>query len=1009
MSFKNIYSFTKTSQSVKMRFLFMLVLTMLIIFSDVFAGVTGKIQGNVTDKKSGDKLPGVNVTIENTTYGAATDINGNYFILQVPPGNYTVKFTMVGYRDYVVRNVQVSAELTTKINAELEETTVDVGSEVVIIAQRPVIQKDVTASVQFLGLEQIARLPVVDAKEGLFVQAGVFFDPIPVVGGLGSAGRGEQRYSIRGGSQDEIKWYYDGVRTASLVNGRADWGGSFTNLNMNSIQEVQIMTGGFTAEYGEAQSGIVSVITKEGSDRISASVDYIYGFPGQHHFGNYLYDPATQKEFIDNTLPDGTLDPNWWTTYRRNQIYDYRRIPDHTIYATVGGPLITLSDMPIKFFVSTQLKSQAYTHPHPRATRNTENLFYNLSTRGKNIRFRITGMYNHDAHSTLQENGDFTNQAKYYRGWGSLLDTYSWNLAGLFTQIINNDLFYELRLSTYNIEYKEGPSDYTRLGKSLNPTTFGFMRYDGYEDEPFDQYSPILKNNIISGDISLVGNMNWQWNTNNLLKTGFEFRYNTYGEKESWRIPSFTDNKDDWINRGLNETYHPLQFALYAQNKMEFESMILNIGLRFDYFDPNRMWFDKSNLYNLAIDPSYDVKKDPDLDQVDSLGHVKYSFENVLAKKRVAAKSYAMLSPRFGVSFPITENSLLHFNYGHYYQMPPLDQMFEFLYFRPVNLVEKIVAERILAAQEGRAPNHIASTDGDPERVVAVTNEPLKPQKTIMFEAGIKHNFGDIVVLDITAFYKDVFDQTDERVGLFDRLVRGYDPFTKQINANQSYAAYFSGDYGDSRGFEISLRTLFNRYINMDVNYSFSRSTSGRASPKVIIYDANGNPTYQWDTEVNKRIPTERTFSRPHILRANLFLSYPESQESSILNTLLNGTSLSVLYRFVSGQTFTYLLTTDAPDTYDNYRYPASHNVDLKVDKLIRLFGSHELTVYLQITNLFNTKNLRSYGDIVFDANATKDYVETGKVSTVDAAGYDISWQNYYDKRRFYFGVKYSF
>ncbi len=1009
MSFKNIYSFTKTSQTRIISLKLMLLVFILLFYSTAFAGVTGKIQGTVIDKKTGDKLPGVNVTILNTTYGAATNVNGEYFILQVPPGEYTMKFTMIGYRDYIVKNVNVSAELTTKINAELEEVTVDVEGEVVIIAQRPVIQKDVTASVQFLGLEDIVRLPVVEAKDGLFLQAGVFYDPIPVVGGLGSAGRGEQRYSIRGGSQDEIKWFYDGVRTASLVNGRADWGGSFTNLNMNSIQEVQIMTGGFTAEYGEAQSGVVSVITKEGSDRITASVDYIYGFPGQHHFGNYLYDPATQKEFIDNTLPDGTLDPNWWTPYRQRQIYDYRRIPDHTLYATMGGPLITLGDMPIKFFVSTQLKSQAYTLPHPRATRNTENLFYNLSTRGKDIRLRINGTYNHDAHSTLQENGDFTSQAKYYRGWGSLLDTYNWSLAGLFTHIINNDLFYELRLSNYNIEFKEGPSEYTELGETQNSTSFGFMRYEGYDTEPFDQYSPIIRNNIVSGDVSLVGNLNWQFNSNNLLKTGFEFRYNTYAEKESWRILSTSNSEEDWINRGLNETYHPLQFAVYVQNKMEFESMILNIGLRFDYFDPNRMWFEKSNLYNLALDPLYDITKDPDLDQVDSDGHVKYSFENVLAKKRVPARSYSMISPRFGVSFPITENSLLHFNYGHYYQMPPLDQMFEFLYFKPVYLVKEIIAERKLAAQEGRAPKHIKSTAGDPERVVALTVEPLRPQKTIMFEAGIKHNFGDIVILDITAFYKDIFDQTDERVGLFDRLIKGIDPYTGKINANQSYAAYLSGDYGDSRGFEVSLRTLFNKNINLDLNYGFSRSTTGRASPKIITYDENGNPTYQWDTEVNKRIPTERSFSRPHILRANLFLSYPKSDESSIINILLGGTSLSFLYRFTSGQTFTLALPTDPPDTYDNYRYPAIHNVDLKIDKLFNLYRTHELTVYLQVTNLFNTKNLRSYGSVVFNTNATVKYVKTGEVSTVDEGGYDISWQNYYDKRRFYFGVKYSF
>ncbi|MGE5437637.1 MAG: TonB-dependent receptor domain-containing protein, partial [Syntrophothermus sp.] len=575
--------------------------------------------------------------------------------------------------------------------------------------------------------------------------------------------------------------------------------------------------------------------------------------------------------------------------------------------------------------------------------------------------------------------------------------------------VLSENMFYELKLSTYNIEFKERPSAYTEIGRSLQPTLFGFMRYDGYEDEPFDKYSPLLYNKDKSGDISLVGNLNWQFNSDNLLKSGFELRYNTFSELESARLPSFTSDKGDWINRGLNETYHPLQAAFYIQNKMEFESMILNVGLRYDYFDPNRMWFEKTNYFNLAIDPLYDVTLDPDLDQVDANGRVKYSFDNVLNKKRIPARDYHMISPRLGVSFPITEQSLLHFNYGHYYQMPPLDQMFEFLYFRPVNLVEKIINERILATQEGRAPKHIASNDGDPERVVASTVEPLKPQKTIMFEAGIKHNFGDIAVLDITAFYKDVFDQTDERVGLFDRSVKGWDPYRNSVSPNQSYAAFFPGDYGDSRGFEISLRTLFSRYINLDLNYSFSKSTSGRASPKRVTFDINGNATYEWDTEVNKRIPTERSFSRPHILRANLFLSYPESEDESLLNLILSRSSISILYRFVSGQTFTYLQPNDPPDTYNNYRYPGSHNVDLRVDKLFKIIGQHEFMVYMQITNLLNTKNLRSYGDVLFDANATKDYVEKGKVTSIDATGYDISWQNYFEPRRFYFGVRYSF
>jgi hypothetical protein len=972
-------------------------------------GVTGKIQGKVTDRSSGEALPGVNVMIVGTSLGAATDINGEYFILQVTPGEYEVKASMIGYQEVIIQNVRVRSDLTTRVNFEIEETSLQLEGEVVITAVRPIIQKDVTSSTQFVGIEELSRLPVVDAKEGVFLQAGVFFDPIPVVGGLGSAGRGEQRYSVRGGSQDQVKWYVDGIRTASIVGGRADWGGSFTSVNMNAIEEVQVMTGGFNAEYGEAQSGIISVVTKEGKERYHGSLEYIYGIPGQHHFGNYLYDPATQKEFIQNTLPDGTLDPEWWTPYRQKQLYDYRKIPDHTIYASLSGPLFPVNGNDINFFLSSQFKKQAYIVPRPRDTRDIQNIFFNMSHRNQSIKLRLSGTYNNEAHSTLQENGDFTNQSKYYRGWGSLLDIKNYSGNVQFSQVVNPELFYEIKMSTYWVHFNEGPGNYTEIGRSAAQDLFGFQKFEGYENEPFDKFTFINMNEVFTGDISLTGNMNWQFDNSNLFKSGFEFRYNTFDERKSWRFPSFTTDQKYWLNRGLNETFHPLQFSFYMQDKMEFESMILNIGVRYDHFNPNRDWFDKTNLFNLAIDPLYDVNKDPDFDQVDSEGRVKYSFDNVLNKDRSPAKSYNMVSPRFGVSFPVSENSLLHFNYGHFYQMPQLDQMFEFGYFRPVNLVEKIKAEDELAALQGREPRHIASNDGDPERVVAYTVEPLKPQKTIMFEVGIKHNFEDLAVLDVTAFYKDVFDQTEERVGLFDRSVRGYDPFRNQISPNQTYATFLPGDYGDSRGFEISLRSLFSREFNIDLNYSFSRSTQGRASPQRVTIDANGDVVYQWDSEVNKRIPVEKSFSRPHILRANFFVKYPEAWSGSFAGEILGGTTLSLLYRYTSGQAFTYLSPSDPPDTYNNQRYPASQNLDLKFDKEVRIIGRHSLLMYIQVTNLLNAKNLRSYGDIVFDANATKNYVENGAISTVDAGGYDLSWQNYFEKRRVYLGVKYSF
>ena len=988
---------------------FLIIICLVLAAVRIDAGVTGKLRGKVTDAVTGETLPGVNVLLLGTQLGAASDIEGDFIIIGITPGVYSVRVSMVGYREVVVKDIKIMTDLTTSIEIEMEKATIEFNEDVVVTAEKKVIQKDVTASVHNINIAQLERLPTKDAKEGFLVQTGVFFNPIPVVGGLGSAGKGESRYSVRGGSQDEVLWFIDGARTANLLLGRADWGGSFTNINMDIVKEVQIMTGGFNAEFGNAQSGIVNIITKEGGDQFHGSLEYIYGLPGKHHFGNYMYDKSTQKEFLDHTLEDGSLDPEWWTGERKSQVYDYTDIPDHNINFSLGGPLLRLGNNPVRFFAAGSFKQQAYRLPRPRDSRDLNNLFFNLTQNLENSNWKLTAFYNKEQHSTLQENGDFTSQAKYYRGWGSIFDVDTYGGMFNYTRVINTELFYELKLSTYWSGLHERPSKNFRIGESENPTIWGFQRYDGYEDEPFDAYTPSLYNKTLTGDISLQGNINWQFDKNNLMKTGFEFHYNTYDEQENYRLPSFSDNKDYWLNRGLMEEYHPIQLGLYIQDKMEFETMILNFGFRYDMFNPNYDWFETTNLYNLALDPLYDPDLDPDGDQVDANGRVKYSYDNVLDKKRTPAKTYHMFSPRFGVSFPLSENTLLHFNYGHFYQMPPLDQMFEFLYFKPQYIVERIMAEEEAAAAEGREVNHIASNDGDPERVTTYTLKSLKPQKTIQFEAGIKQNFENIGVLEITTYYKDVFDQTEERVGLFDHFIYGYDPVKDQVTTNISYQTFLSGDYGDSRGVEVTFKTLFSNHVILDLNYSFSRATQGRATPRVIRIDGESNEVYEWDVDVNKRIPTEKSYSRPHILRANLFLLYPESTSGGLFSTIMQGTSASILYRFISGQAFTYLQADDAPDTYNNERYPAIQTVDLLVEKRIPLFDTHELSVFMRVTNLLNAKNLRSYGDVLYDSEATKNFVENGDISEIDAAGYDIGWQTYYETRRLYFGMRYAF
>ena len=194
-----------------------------------------------------------------------------------------------------------------------------------------------------------------------------------------------------------------------------------------------------------------------------------------------------------------------------------------------------------------------------------------------------------------------------------------------------------------------------------------------------------------SGDVSTSADFIWQINYQFNLKFGFEYNHNIIKSFYDYRFTALSLDVVEYQDRNLHETINPKQFASYIQGKMEFETMVLNLGVRYDFFDPNFKWFDDFNTYNISINSNFDDALDPDGDQIDENGNVKYGFENVLLQSRSYLPSYQMVSPRFGVSFPITESTVLHYNYGHFYQMPPINRMRYFRYFRPTPLLEQII------------------------------------------------------------------------------------------------------------------------------------------------------------------------------------------------------------------------------------------------------------------------------------------------------------------------------
>jgi hypothetical protein len=235
----------------------------------VLAGTTGKIAGRVVDKETREPLIGLNVVVKGTSLGAATDIDGYYAILSVPPGIHNIITSMIGYSTVTVNGVRVLIDQTATVNVEMESQAIESGV-VEVVAERHVVKKDVSSSVSTVQPEELEVLPVTSINDMVSLQVGV-----------------EDGFVIRGGNASDMLLNVDGATQRDPRNNKP-----ISNIALSSIQEVSIEKGGFAAEYGQARSGVVNIVQKEGDiSHYSGSINVKYSAPQQKYFGMSEYDP----------------------------------------------------------------------------------------------------------------------------------------------------------------------------------------------------------------------------------------------------------------------------------------------------------------------------------------------------------------------------------------------------------------------------------------------------------------------------------------------------------------------------------------------------------------------------------------------------------------------------------------------------------------------------------------------------------------------------------------------
>jgi len=261
----------------------------LIFLQVIFAGTTGKISGKVVDENN-QPLIGCNIVVKGTSLGAATNIKGEYFILNIPPGKYDLTASMIGYGTVTVEGTLVMVDLTAKTNFFLKPETIE-GDVITVTAEKPTVRLDQTSMSAVVSSEDIENLPVTDVGDVIELQAGIVRDPN---GG----------FHVRGGRSSEVSFWVDGVATTDSYDGS-----SGLEIENAGIQEVQVISGTFNAEYGQAMSGIVNVVTKDGGLNYQGNLDFFSGGYHTNHSNLYsISSPFSSWQSFTDLNGDGNWD-----------------------------------------------------------------------------------------------------------------------------------------------------------------------------------------------------------------------------------------------------------------------------------------------------------------------------------------------------------------------------------------------------------------------------------------------------------------------------------------------------------------------------------------------------------------------------------------------------------------------------------------------------------------------------------------------------------------------------
>ncbi len=831
------------------------------------AGTTGKISGKVVDDQ-GIPLAGVQVFIEGTTKGTLTDAEGEYTIINIKPGKYVIVFSFLGFATHKVENVEVIVDKTTTVNAILREAVIE-GEEVVVVAERPIVEVDRTTTTSYVSAEQLEDLPIVSVDEAINQQAGV-------VDG-----------HFRGGRIGEVAYLVNGVPINNAFNNQASF-----EVEQNMVSSLEVISGVFNAEYGQALSGVVNIVTKGVSNDWSGNfLGYVGGF-------------ASIREFdlvSRNTSPGSFLTIDDFEAESVNFFEAANPLGTQDVQVSLGGPII-------KEKLSIQSTVRYFSqegHLIGRELFQPGDLSFNVNSGAPNT-WIIQSTGNGDFEAVNFTNRFSINSSLVYQINSRLKLDYT-----LFWQDLNG--------RNYDHNYKYNPDGinqfygynqthilgarYTLGANTFANLSYSYLRDEGefklYDDPNDARYEPVSRsatsgeygfflggNYLVSSrDLTethtVVGDITSQVTKRIQFKTGFSMRMHTIDNNSAGILVDELTNEvipqeNPFQNNEL--AANPIEAATYAQTKIELDRLIINAGLRLDYFDAD---------YQVAR--RYDL---PDFDEDGVLEETFVDENGNTVSNRKDTDINLYLSPRLGVAFPMSETGVIRFSAGLFYQNPQLN----FLYANPNFLVDNAASQ------------------------VNFGNANLDPERTLAFEIGLQQALTDNLGLDLTVFAKDIRNLTTVAFITDNPVPRG-----RNVNI----------DYGTIKGVTLSLYQRSNGPINWTVDYTLQFATGSASDP---------SETFQ--RRISGLDPVIRlrrlNWDRRNVLNSTFTWNTKVGLSLSMLNNIRTGTP----YTTVRDDSRSFINNNEDRPLFFNTDFRAYYSPPM-IKQNIQLF--------LQVDNVFDT------------------------------------------------------